>query len=86
MRYQARVTLHACADELRERRHLWGTIAPLDERTCEYRTSDDSLDWLALRIGMLGIAFEVHEPPELVEAFRALAERCARAAAGGGGR
>ena len=82
MRYQARVTLHAPADDLRERPHLWGTIAPIDERTCEYRTSDDSLDWLALRIGMLGIAFEVHEPPELVDAVRALGERCARAAAG----
>jgi predicted DNA-binding transcriptional regulator YafY len=80
MRYQARVTLHAPAADVRGRRYLWGTVAEIDERTCEYRTSDDSLDWLALRIGMMGIAFEVHEPPELVEAFRALAERCARAA------
>jgi predicted DNA-binding transcriptional regulator YafY len=80
MRYQARVTLDAPAADVRGRRYLWGTVAEIDERTCEYRTSDDSLDWLALRIGMMGIAFEVHEPPELVEAFRALAERCARAA------
>jgi predicted DNA-binding transcriptional regulator YafY len=80
MRYQARVTLHAPAGEIRKRPHLWGAVEAIDERTCEYRTNDDSLDWLALRIGMLGIAFEVHEPPELVEAFRALAERCARAA------
>jgi predicted DNA-binding transcriptional regulator YafY len=82
MRYQARVTLHAPAAEVRERPHLWGTVAAIDERTCEYRTSDDKLDWLALRIGMLGIAFEVHEPPELVEALRALAERCAGAVEG----
>jgi len=41
------------------------------------------LDWLALRIAMLGVDFEVHEPPELVEHLCALAagrpgDRCAR--------
>jgi predicted DNA-binding transcriptional regulator YafY len=82
MRCQARVTLHAAAADVRGRRYLWGAVVEIDERTCEYRTSDDSIDWLALRIGMLGIAFEVHEPPELVDAVRALAERCARAAGG----
>jgi hypothetical protein len=59
---------------------LWGSLEPLGPSTCEYRTSDDSLDWLAVRIGMLGIDFEVHEPPELVERFGALARRFARAA------
>ena len=44
------------------------------------RTSDDSLDWLAMRIGMLGYEIEVHEPPELVERF---AELAARFGAGG---
>jgi predicted DNA-binding transcriptional regulator YafY len=82
-RYQARITLHAPVQAVRDRRHLWGTVAAIDERTCEYRTNDDSLEWLAMRIGMLGIAFEVHEPPELVEWFRTLAERFARAAGGG---
>ena len=43
--------------------------------TCELRTSDDSLDWLAVRVGMLGVDFEVHEPPELVERLRELAAR-----------
>ena len=57
-----------------------GTLEPLDDDRCEYRTSDDSLDWLAMRIGMLGVDFEVHEPPELVDRYRALADRFARAA------
>ena len=35
--------------------------------------------WLALRIAMLGVDFEVHEPPELVEHLRALAMRLRRA-------
>lgn len=38
-------------------------MAPLGEHTCEYRTSDDSLDWLAMRVGMFGVDFDVHEPP-----------------------
>ncbi|MEA2155806.1 MAG: hypothetical protein QOE11_1946 [Solirubrobacteraceae bacterium] len=79
MRHAARLTLYAPAEEVRARPHLWGTVTAIDEGSCDYRTSDDSLDWLAMRIGMLGIAFEVHEPPELVDAVRALGRRCARA-------
>jgi predicted DNA-binding transcriptional regulator YafY len=79
-RHQARITLHAPASKMSERQHLWGTVEPIDEHTCEYRTSDDSLDWLAMRIGMLGVEFEVHEPAELAERMRALAQRLSRAA------
>ena len=79
-RYEARVTLHAAAEELRERVPArWGELEPIDERRCEYRTGDDDLDWLALRIAMLGVEFEVHEPPELAEGLRALARRVERA-------
>ena len=80
MRYQARITLRAPADEVQARPHLWGTVSPIDQRTCEYRTNDDSLDWLAIRVAMLGVECDVHEPPELVEHFRELAGRLARAA------
>jgi predicted DNA-binding transcriptional regulator YafY len=79
-RYEARVTVRAPADELRRRRHLWGTVQARGEDSCEYCTSDDSLDWLAIRIGMLGWEFEVHEPPELVARFEQLADRFGRAA------
>jgi predicted DNA-binding transcriptional regulator YafY len=83
-RIQARVTLHAPADELIERwPHMRRGLEPAGERTSEYRTSDDSLDWLAMRIGMLGVDFEVHEPPELVTRMGELAARFARAANGG---
>jgi predicted DNA-binding transcriptional regulator YafY len=80
-RYQARVTLHADADTVRERVPAhWGTVERIDDRSCEYRTGDDDLDWLALRIAMLGVDFEVHEPPELTEHLRALAGRLSAAA------
>ena len=80
-RHQARVTLHAPAAELIERwPHMRRGLEPVDERSSEYRTSDDSLDWLAMRIGMLGVDFDVHEPPELITRIAELAARLHRAA------
>jgi predicted DNA-binding transcriptional regulator YafY len=80
-RYEARVTLHAPADRFAG--HVpafWGTIEARDAHSCEFRTSDDDLGWLALRITIFGVDFEVHEPPELVEHVRTLADRLRRAA------
>lgn len=80
-RYRARVTLHASEAEItgRHPHHLQGRVVALDDHTCELTTSDDHLDWLAMRVGMLGVGFEVHEPPELVERVRELGARCAQA-------
>jgi predicted DNA-binding transcriptional regulator YafY len=79
-RFEARVTLHAAAAEITSRvPPHWGAVEPLDARRCEYRAGDDDLGWLAMRIAMLGVDFEVHEPPELVEHLRALAKRIERA-------
>jgi predicted DNA-binding transcriptional regulator YafY len=80
-RHHARVTLHARAAELTEcASYLAGSVEPTGERTCELRVSDESLDWLAMRIAMLGVEFEVHEPPELAERLLELAARFRRAA------
>jgi predicted DNA-binding transcriptional regulator YafY len=82
-RYEARVTLHASAETIRKRvPAYWGTIEPLDDERCEYRTGDDDLDWLAVRVAMLGVNFEVHEPPELAEHLLLLARRLERAVGG----
>ena len=80
-RYQATVTLHASAEQITRRiaPHS-GTIEERGPDRCEYRTGDDDLAWLALRIAMLGVDFEVHEPPELAAHLRALATRLRRAA------
>jgi predicted DNA-binding transcriptional regulator YafY len=75
-RFDARVILHASAEEMLGRvPPYWGAIEPIDAETCEYRTGDDDLGWLAVRIAMLGVDFEVREPPELVEHLRVLASR-----------
>ena len=51
-----------------------------DAATCDYRTGDEDLGWLALRIAMLGVDFDVHEPPELAAHLDALGRRLTRAA------
>ncbi|WAL66200.1 YafY family protein [Amycolatopsis cynarae] len=79
-RYHARVTVHAPAAEVTDRINpSVGTVEPVDERTCVLVTGADSLETLAVYVGMLGMDFTVTEPPELVEHLRALGERYLRA-------
>ena len=79
-RFEARVTVHASAPEMASLLPPhWGTFEPIDADSCEYRAGDDDLGWLAMRIAMLGVDVQVHEPPELIEHLRALARRLRRA-------
>jgi predicted DNA-binding transcriptional regulator YafY len=80
-KFEARVTLYADAKEIGGRIPAHGgVVEPINARRCEYRTGDDDLGWLALRIAMLGVDFEVHEPPELIQHLRLLSSRLDRAA------
>ncbi len=80
-RYGARVLIRAPAEEVGGRiPDHWGTVEPVSAKSCEFRTGDDDLRWLAVRIAMLPVDFEVIEPPELVEELRGLASRLKRAA------
>jgi predicted DNA-binding transcriptional regulator YafY len=72
-RYEARVTVECPAAELQGRRWLGGDVTAIDDHRCELRTSDDNLDWLAMRIAMLASPYTVHGPPELIERLRAIA-------------
>ena len=79
-RYQARILVHAPAHEITERIHVSvGLVEPVDEQRCVLVTGGDSLDSLAVHLGLLRVDFEVQEPPELVEHIRALADRYHRA-------
>jgi predicted DNA-binding transcriptional regulator YafY len=85
-RHTAVVTVHLPAEELRRRFGAgWGTVTPIDDATCEFRTGDDDLRWLALRLAMIDAEMVVHEPAELRDALRALAGRLGRAAGPGDG-
>jgi predicted DNA-binding transcriptional regulator YafY len=78
-RYAARLTVDCAAEDLQGRRWLGGDITPLGENRCELRTSDDNLDWLAMRIAMLSAPYTVHEPPEVIERLQAIADGIASA-------
>jgi predicted DNA-binding transcriptional regulator YafY len=82
-RYEARVTVHASADAIAARAPwIAGALTPIDAERCEYRTSDDDLEWLAIRVAMLGADVDVHEPPELRAQLGVLASRLQQAAGG----
>jgi hypothetical protein len=51
-----------------------------DAGTCVLHTGSDSLESLVVHLGLLGVDFEVTDPPELVEHIALLAGRYARAA------
>ncbi len=84
-RYEAQVTYRAPAEQVRRRVPPgWGEVRELDARTCVQHMSDDDLDWLAYRIGMAGVDFEVDGPPELLERLARVGARFTAAAAAGG--
>ncbi|GAB3748099.1 helix-turn-helix transcriptional regulator [Microlunatus parietis] len=56
-----------------------GLVEEIDDHRCVLVTGADSVDTVAVYIGMLGLDFRVTEPPELVAALRTVAERYLRA-------
>jgi predicted DNA-binding transcriptional regulator YafY len=79
-RYQARIVLHAPLAEVAKRvPPSYGTLEALGDDTCLLRTGADWLGGLAVYVALIGVDFEVLEPPELAEQIRVLAERFRRA-------
>jgi predicted DNA-binding transcriptional regulator YafY len=80
-RYRARVVVHAPADEIASRiTAAVGYVEARDAGTCVLHTGSDSIESLAVHLGLLGADFEVADPPELAEHCALLARRYARAA------
>ncbi|MCD0447740.1 YafY family transcriptional regulator [Actinocorallia sp. API 0066] len=79
-RYQARVLMHAPADRVAERiPPTAGRIEVVSATSCILHSGANSLDGLALHIGMVGADFAVLDPPELREEVRRIADRFTRA-------
>jgi predicted DNA-binding transcriptional regulator YafY len=79
-RYRASVRLHAPADVVAAKLPFTlGPVQALDENTCLLNAGSDSPHMLAVYLGMLDVDFEITDPPELVAAFRTLADRYQRA-------
>jgi predicted DNA-binding transcriptional regulator YafY len=82
-RYQARFLMRAPAEQVADRiPNTIGTVEPLGETSCILATGSNSLDELTLHVGLLGFAFEVQEPPELIAHLRALSTRLGAATTG----
>lgn len=82
-RHQARITVHAPAAEVDDRMSAGAaTVEPLTASTCRLVCGSDSLDELALWVGLLGVPFDIHEPAELADHVRELSERLARSVSG----
>ena len=79
-RYQARITLHAPAQVAADRLPpTVGAIEAVDERTCLLHTGSNSLDEIAIYVGLAGFRFQVHDPPELITRVRELSAQLAEA-------
>ena len=80
-RYQARILMLAPLDVVADQASpTAGRLEAVDERSCILHVGSNSLEQIALYVGLKGVDFEVLDPPELVDYVRALAERFARAA------
>ncbi|MFF1571572.1 helix-turn-helix transcriptional regulator [Leifsonia sp. NPDC058292] len=76
----ARIEVMAPAEEVLSRINAAvGVVEPIDDDTCVLVTGGDSVEIIAVYIGMLGLDFKVTSPPELVAQVRALGARYARA-------
>jgi predicted DNA-binding transcriptional regulator YafY len=78
-RYEARITVALPAVRLREMPWLGGEVRELPSGRSELRLGEDDLDWLAMKVAMLGAEFEVHEPVELRERLGEIGGRIDRA-------
>jgi predicted DNA-binding transcriptional regulator YafY len=75
-----RIIVHAPAHEVLERINpAVGTVEPRDEATCLLVTGGDSIETVAVWIGMLGLDFTVTGPPALLDHLGVLSRRYAGA-------
>jgi predicted DNA-binding transcriptional regulator YafY len=78
--FRARVTLHATAETLAKRiPPSAGVLEPIDQNSCMLHTGAYSLETIAIHLSFLGVDFQIHEPSELREHIRSVAERLNRA-------
>lgn len=74
--FSARVTLHAPMDILTKRiSPSLGALETIDRHSCLLHTGSHSLEAITIHLLLLGVAFQVHEPPELISYIRAIADR-----------
>jgi predicted DNA-binding transcriptional regulator YafY len=79
-RYQTRVLVQAPAEQVADKfGPSIATVTPVDATSTLVETGGNSLDQIALYLGMLGYPFEIQSPPELIDHIRELTTRLAAA-------
>jgi predicted DNA-binding transcriptional regulator YafY len=81
-RHSARVVVKAPAAEITERVPRGIAVEPIDDNTCAVHVTANSVEMMALYIGMMDAEFTVTEPPELVARLSKLSERFSSAVLG----
>ncbi|HUK88860.1 MAG TPA: YafY family protein [Blastocatellia bacterium] len=80
--FRAKVTLLAPREKIAKQVYpSMGVLEVIDEEHCSLETGSQSLDMLAAQLAMIGVDFVVHEPPELIQHMRLLADRFGRSTA-----
>ncbi|HEX2646439.1 MAG TPA: YafY family protein [Candidatus Dormibacteraeota bacterium] len=79
VKFEVRVLVHAPAAVIAERVPQEIPIEPIDDNSCVVHARSNSVEMLALYLGMLDADFTVTEPPELMEHIARLARRYAAA-------
>jgi predicted DNA-binding transcriptional regulator YafY len=75
MKLTARVVVRAPAAEITDRVPRGIVVEPVDDMTCVVHVTANSVEMLALYLGMLDAEFTVTEPPELLARLTKLSER-----------
>jgi predicted DNA-binding transcriptional regulator YafY len=80
--YRARITLRAPLATIAQRvPPSAGVLEAVDECSCLLDTGSHSLEGITIHLSLLGVDFQVHEPPELIDYIRRLADRLRQATA-----
>jgi predicted DNA-binding transcriptional regulator YafY len=81
--YEAVVTLAlSAADAARRLGDVAAVVEPIDNERSRLHLASDTVEWLAIRLSLLGCDFTVESPLELRSYLDGLGKRLARAAAG----
>jgi predicted DNA-binding transcriptional regulator YafY len=79
-RHQAHVVVHASAQVVTDLINpAIGVVEAIDEHHCQLTTGGSTINSVAVHLGLLNLDFEVVDPPELIAAVAALADRYAKA-------
>jgi predicted DNA-binding transcriptional regulator YafY len=78
-RYRARVLVHKSATDLVQWLPPAVAVEAVDDHTCLVHVGADTPHMLAATILVIDADFEVDGPPELLDALRAIGDRCAAA-------